>query len=600
MPFFTLQRRLVLFLLLPVALLLVTMGWIGFYYARTTLLREWQEAAVLKLQRAAHQVDMRLSEAKLWMQMFHKTGGEPQPEAIQKWIVKQLNALEGVEQASLQRFDGKLEGSHRRPHSMFIRAPSEEQWSGMMAFERAQITEITPPRYDERAGHETISLISDLLNGSGDKIGELKVVVLFSQLIASALSHGWEGEKAFLIDSQGNVLACNTPGEREQICSDEQTFEALLEAVKQKPWGTIFEPSRTSHEVIGFYRLNEAPWALVLTAQDEKILAPIYKFRNITVVGVASFILFILLLIRIVAGRTVTTIGQVSQAARQVAKGNFQIQLASERTDEVGQLVRSFNIMVNQLEERIRLKEALGLAMEVQQNLLPLTAPRLYDLDIAGASFYCDQTGGDYYDYFTFSDSGAEKLAVAVGDVAGHGISAALLMTTARAMLRTRLLQPGRLGEVVSDVNRLLCSDTDRTSDFMTLYLLMLDPARGELHWVRAGHAPAIIYDWQTDRFEELRGDGPALGLLDANQYTEYSYPNWNRSQIIFLGTDGIWETESPEGEMYGMERLRTILREHSRSSAQAIVNAVMAELENFRKASPQTDDITMVVLKSA
>lgn len=102
----SLKQRMVLFLLLPVASLLVAMGWFGFWYARRSLVSEWQEAAVLKLQRAAHQVDMRLSEPKFWIQMFQRTGGEAHADVIQEWILKQLDDLQGIEKATLTRIDG--------------------------------------------------------------------------------------------------------------------------------------------------------------------------------------------------------------------------------------------------------------------------------------------------------------------------------------------------------------------------------------------------------------------------------------------------------------------------------------------------------------
>lgn len=598
----SLQQRMVLFLLLPVALLLVAMGWFGFWYARSALVAEWQEAAVLKLQRAAHQVDMRLSEPKFWMQMFQRTGGEPQAEDVQEWILKQLDNLQGIEKASLTRYDS-ADTSGERGSSTWMRGYSDpwmEKWGGMMEFERGQITEVTPPHYDSQVGHETVSLISSLLSAKDKRVGELNVAVRFDYLMQNALSYGWgKGETASLIDDQGRVLACNLADGRDRICSDEKTLQAVIKAMHEKSSGTILGRSKSPREVVGFYRLKEAPWTLVLTAQDTQILAPIYKFRNIFLIVGSLFIFFVLLLIRTVAGRTVKTISQVSQAAQQVAKGDFQLQLASERQDEVGQLVRSFNTMVMQLEEGIRLKEALDLAMEVQQNLLPSKPPQISAVDIAGTSIYCDETGGDYYDFLEFSEPGEGKLAVAIGDVAGHGISAALLMTTARAMLRTRIMQSGSLGEVVSDVNRLLCLDTDRTGDFMTLYVMMIDKTTWKLRWVRAGHAPAILYDWQNDSFEELRGEGSALGVLDSSAYEEYHYNSWNGSKLLFLGTDGIWETENPQGEMYGMERLRTLLREHCQFSAQAIIDTVMSDLTCFRDSSPQEDDITMVVLKS-
>jgi HAMP domain-containing protein len=355
----SLQQRMVLFLLLPVALLLTAMGWFGFWYARTALLAEWQEAAVLKLQRAAHQVDMRLSEPKFWMQMFQKTGGDPKADVIQQWILEQLDDLQGVEKAVLTSFDDAGDAIERggsmwmRPHRHLWMAP----WGSMMVFERAQITEVTPPRYDSQVGHETVSLVSGLLNAHDKKVGELRVAVRFDYLMENALSSGWgTGETASLINEQGRVLACNLSKGKSPICSDEETLHELNAAIREKPSGTIFGQSKSPREVLGFHRLQEAPWTLVLTARDTQILEPIYHFRNIFLVGGLLFIVFILLLIRMVAGNTVKEIGAVSRAARQVAKGDFRIQLGSAREDEVGQLVRSFNTMVTQLEEGIRLK----------------------------------------------------------------------------------------------------------------------------------------------------------------------------------------------------------------------------------------------------
>jgi phosphoserine phosphatase RsbU/P len=590
----SLQQKMMLFLLLPVAMLLSGMGWFRFTYARDSLLKEWQEAAVLKLQRAAHHVDMRLSEPELWIRIFSKAGGGPGADAIQQLIVQQLEHMPGVESASIIRVDdgGPPVSPSHGPMMMGIR--------GSMMFQRAEITQVTSPRYDTEAGHDTVSIISDLLNASSEKVGQLLVEVRFDYLIQNALSYGWnEGEIASLIDDQGKTLACSASEENRRPCPIENVFKVVLKAMKEKPSGTIMGEPSLGGEVVGFYRLKEAPWTLVLSAQDTQILAPINRFRNAFLITGALFTLFILILIRSVAGRTVASIREVSCAAQRVAEGDYQVQLPVESNDEVGQLVRSFNAMVSQLEERMRLKQALDLAMEVQQNLLPLTPPELGGLDIAGTCAYCDETGGDYYDFLQFSELGEGRIGLAVGDVAGHGISAALLMATARAMIRTRILQPGSLAQVVNDVNQLLCYDTERTGDFMTLFLATFDITRQELYWVRAGHAPAIIYDWHVEAFEELRGEGFALGFDNAGHLKEYRYGDWSSTKLLFIGTDGIWETENPRGEQFGMERLRGLLRRHCLAPAQQIIDAVLAAVRDFRETKAQEDDITMVILKS-
>jgi sigma-B regulation protein RsbU (phosphoserine phosphatase) len=219
-------------------------------------------------------------------------------------------------------------------------------------------------------------------------------------------------------------------------------------------------------------------------------------------------------------------------------------------------------------------------------------------LDIAGRSLYCDETGGDYYDFLQFAEWSPGRVVIAVGDVAGHGISAALLMTTARALLRARIAQPGTLAQVMADANRLLCMDTAQSGNFMTLFLLVLDTAERQSRWVRAGHDPAMVYDPIADTFIEWTGEGMAIGVDETQTYQEHTVYEWVPGQIILLGTDGIWETENPDGQMLGKERVRAVIRRHRDGSAEAILQAIVAAIGLFRQTAPQLDDITLVVAK--
>jgi sigma-B regulation protein RsbU (phosphoserine phosphatase) len=354
--------------------------------------------------------------------------------------------------------------------------------------------------------------------------------------------------------------------------------------------------------VSGFYRLVEAPWTIVLVAPGAEILAPIISFRNYSIIALTILVTLTVLLIRSIAGRTVASIKTVSRAAEQIAAGHYDVVLPQPGNGdgEVGQLVRDFNQMASQLEERLRLKEALDVAMEIQQSLLPKAAPQLPQLDVAGKSVYCDETGGDYYDFIQFPETGPHRLAVAVGDVVGHGIGAALLMATVRAFLRSRMFKPGSLAEVVQDVNKLLCLDTRRTDTFMTLFLLLVDTQAAEVRWVRAGHDPALAYDPSQDTFHDLQGQGMALGVDGSVSFMEYRSNGWSREQVLLIGTDGIWEAQDPQGEPYGKERLRSVVRAHHEKPAEAIIEAILASLTEFRQTAPQHDDITLVIVKGS
>ena len=595
----SLQQRLMLFLFLPVAALLISMGIIGFVYARNSLLKEWREAALLKLQRAAHEVDMRLSRPLKWLEMYNNTGGEHFDEHTQEWILGELRQQKGVARVELEKVDEEKDEPMLHMHMQHHGAQGS-MMQDMMHFHRGRIAKITPPRYDSLLQHETVSIISELHDTNGAKLGQLEVVIRFHYLLGNLGTTGWwQSQRSFLVDNSGKVLVCTDPDRRQLGENDDPLELATLQAMKEQKSGTILGKGHPPKEVSGFYQLTEAPWSLVIVAPGREILAPIVKFRHYYIVGGTLFILLILLLIRLVTGRTVSSIKQVSGAAESVARGDYSAFLPVKTEDEVGQLMENFNTMVTQLQERMRLKQELDLAMEVQQSLLPQRVPRIEGFDIAGKSIYCDETGGDYYDFIEFPELGQGHLGVAVGDVAGHGIAPALLMTTVRAFLRSRVLtRPEDLADAITDVNRLLCIDTVETGNFMTLFFMLINSTNGKVRWVRAGHEPAMIYDPSTDSFDELLGRGIALGVDETWSFEEEIRELWSDSQIVLIGTDGIWESENPQGESFGKERLKEIIRQHKNESSEEIVQAITDALADHRQTAPSQDDITMVVIK--
>ncbi len=245
-------------------------------------------------------------------------------------------------------------------------------------------------------------------------------------------------------------------------------------------------------------------------------------------------------------------------------------------------------------------KKALILAGEVQKSLLPQSEPVVKGLDIAGRNVSCDEIGGDYYDFIWRQGSGTGPFSVVVGDISGHGVDSALLMTTARAFLRMRASQPGTLSEIISSMNHHLVNDVLETGRFMTLFYLSLDPDAKSIEWVRAGHDPALLYDPASDTFEELKGSGIALGVVDDVEYLVHKRAELTDDQIIAVGTDGIWEALNPQGEMFGKERLRELIRSNAHESAGTILNMVYEELKQFTAGRKNEDDITLVIIKAA
>ncbi len=243
-------------------------------------------------------------------------------------------------------------------------------------------------------------------------------------------------------------------------------------------------------------------------------------------------------------------------------------------------------------------KKALALAGEVQKSLLPQEDPKLPGLDVAGRNVSCDEVGGDYFDFFWRREAVKTPFSVAVGDITGHGVDAALLMSSARAFLRLHSSQQESISSIVHAANTHLSEDVSETGRFMTLFYLTVDAELDSIEWIRAGHDPAILYDPHGDTFEELKGPGIALGIDEAFAYQASRKEGLKDGQVIAIGTDGIWESCNQNQEMFGRERFKDILRSNTTRSAAEILNAVFVSLDEFTHGRKPEDDVTLVIIK--
>jgi sigma-B regulation protein RsbU (phosphoserine phosphatase) len=604
----SLQQRLSIFLILPVALLLIVMGFVGFIFARNLFLYQWREAAILKLQRAAHQVDMRLARTKDWILIFNQVAGGQDTFMLQFWAVEQMKKQESVNHVHLTWNDNQSppagQSDGQIPPMGHMAAGRHQGMAArhliMRRFHSGRIREITPPRYDDAIDHETVSLISDLNDETGQSIGRLEVVLNFDVLIKNVRESGWwQSNEAYLVSDSGKILTSTATVQRESLSdSDDPLRLETVKAMKTKSYGTILGEGHPPKEVSGFYKLQEAPWSLVMIAPGKAILSPIVRFRFYYIAIGIGFILLIVVLIKVVTGRTVVAIKEVSKAAERVAGGEYGEPLSVKTRDEVGELTRSFNSMVDQLIERMEMKQAMNLAMEVQQNLLPKKMPEIKGLDIAASSIYCDETGGDLYDFLEINGWDAGRIGIAVGDVSGHGIPAALLMASVRAFLKSRVTQPGNIAEIITDVNRLVARDAGETGQFMALFYVVIDTDKKILRWLRAGHDPALLYDPSHGSFEELGGEGMALGVNGGYIYREGGILDLSEGKILLIGTDGLRETQNESGQMFGKDRIEALIRQHAHATADTILTSIIHAVQEFRASAKQEDDITLVVIK--
>lgn len=279
----------------------------------------------------------------------------------------------------------------------------------------------------------------------------------------------------------------------------------------------------------------------------------------------------------------------------RVSRGDLSKKVPVATTDEFGFIAGHTNHMIEGLRHRSALMNALKMAEEIQQNLLPKKAPQCDGLDLAGTSIYCQDIGGDYYDFFQFPD---DKIGVVVADAAGHGIGAAMEMTAARAFLHYGVGQFQNASQLVDRINRHVTRDNSQTSRFVSLFFLEIDSKEKTLSWVRAGHEPGLLYDPVSDRFTELTGEGMALGVLADYPYRANSRQGWSPGSVVVIATDGVHETRNDADEMFGGQRLRQLIRKLADRPAATIQQEIVSALQDFRKGGPQEDDLTLVVIK--
>ena len=325
---------------------------------------------------------------------------------------------------------------------------------------------------------------------------------------------------------------------------------------------------------------------------------PMARLKSILLFEIFLFIFTGIWVVFLVSSNLTKPLKEIIHALRHIKRGDFSQRVRVTSNDEIGYTGDVINEMSIGLIERDQMRQSLYLAKEVQQNLLPSENLKMKGFDIAGRSLYCDETGGDYYDFIPLGNGENEKIGIAIGDVSGHGISAALLMATVRSALRLRTALPGSAAQIITDVNRQLVQDVEDSGQFMTLFFLVLDDESKTIHWVRAGHDPAIIYNPESNSFVQLEGRGLALGIEGESKYEDYERAGFQQNQIIFLSTDGLWEVQDASGEMLGKKPILNTIREHASASSTEIRDAILKRVSEFSKGARIEDDITLVIVR--
>jgi sigma-B regulation protein RsbU (phosphoserine phosphatase) len=245
--------------------------------------------------------------------------------------------------------------------------------------------------------------------------------------------------------------------------------------------------------------------------------------------------------------------------------------------------------------EKQKIERDLDLARKIQQGLLPACIPDTRGLDICGEMIPAMQVGGDYYDLISISDS---KLFVVVGDVSGKGLSSSLYMTKLQTMIQLSCFDDKSPKEILVDINRRFYIELDK-SWFVTMTLALFDMDTNILTFCRAGHMPIVAATNGT--VESYRTQGLGVGLEKGKIFDKALVEEEVKlkpGQTFAFFTDGVTEAMNERNELFGEEKLTSILKNRSQSRSSEIVNEIWSSINSFRGSAEVSDDMTMVIVK--
>jgi sigma-B regulation protein RsbU (phosphoserine phosphatase) len=250
-------------------------------------------------------------------------------------------------------------------------------------------------------------------------------------------------------------------------------------------------------------------------------------------------------------------------------------------------------LLVLVLGDHISMKRDIEIAREIQRWLVPRRAPDVPGVDIAFATRPAKTIGGDYYDAFRRATDG--PLLIAVADVSGKSVPAAMLMATFQASLRALASADGTLAQLVGGLNRQVCANC-QNGRFTTAFIAELDPGTGDLSYLCAGHNPPILKR-EDGSFERLKSDNIPLGIEMKESY-KTGTTRLEPHDLLVIYTDGVTEARNEEKEEFGEARLLTLLGTVGGERSALTLSNIMQNLDEFVGAAPQHDDITCLVVR--
>ena len=294
-----------------------------------------------------------------------------------------------------------------------------------------------------------------------------------------------------------------------------------------------------------------------------------------------------------VEGQPIGVISAFSRTAKGIFTSEF-LELFSSLAGQVGVAFRNAEQTAHLIAAKEQQRE-LEIAKNIQLSLLPTKIPEVYGIRLGGVCIPAKEVGGDYYDYLSHDDG---RLDLVIADVSGHNVGAALIMSEARTMIRSRSGQFSNPDELLRELNQFLYEDLTRAELFITLFYLQYRPDTRVVEYASAGHSPTLLWQAAQNQCLRLDPEGLIVGVKKDFPYEKDSY-KLASGDVLLLYTDGLIEAANEEDELFGEQRLTGLLRENHHLQPQDLINYIVDQVRLFSGHQNFTDDVSMIVLQA-
>jgi len=479
-----------------------------------------------------------------------------------------------------------------------VAVPSSHSFSGMI--QRGNSLDLVAIKQLQSSSEERIveviaSFNPGLLENAAPDLGPIDITLAQAVEAGSTKNSVHIGKKDYI--AIGHIKRDRDLPAESWLDPDIDGF-SKLEATYVSPDGAV----ERAHPVFAFFtarrsQLNHRIFASVGEFSGARIFQIQLLAAVFLVIELAALIIGILLARAITA-----TVSELYRATQFVQEGNFSHRVIIERKDQLGVLGESFNTMTSSISRLIdeqkqlqRLENEISIAREVQDQLFPRSFPQVQGVEIEAICRAARSVSGDYYDFIQLD---ATRVAIALGDISGKGISAALLMASLQAALRSQLLTPGSekmsTAELVDRLNRHLVRNTGEDR-FATFLVAIYDGATRKLRYTNAGHLPGFCLSDAKSMHLDI--GGMVLGIAEDYPYQE-GVVDVPPDSVFIAYSDGLVEPENAYGEEFGVSRLEAAAQRVRQADPRKIATSLMSAAEEWSSTPEQADDMTVIVAK--